>query len=235
MKVYYDFQILSLQKYGGISRYFFELINGIRALGAEANINCLHSRNYYFKDLIKIYDTSKNNNIINTIDLRLFRQLNRIRALMDMRKGYDIIHPTYYSPYMLGRHRGKLVITVYDMIQEKFGGRSRVADVKSKMLHAADHIIAISENTKKDVLDIYPDIKAEKVSVIYLASSMTVHENSGTNPLGRPYVLFVGGRNWYKNFVRFAKAMRPILKTHPDLCVFCVGGGGYYLSKNLMQ
>ena len=25
MKVYYDFQILTEQKYGGISRYFFEL------------------------------------------------------------------------------------------------------------------------------------------------------------------------------------------------------------------
>ena len=37
---------------------------------------------------------------------------------------------------------------------------------KSKMIRNADHIIAISENTKKDILQFYPDISPDKISVM---------------------------------------------------------------------
>ena len=220
MRVYYDFQILASQKYGGISRYYYELYSRMKSLGVEAHISCIRSINYYFREQFKIHQPIRNKYI-----RRAFGIADRLNALREMRNS-DIIHPTYYACYMLGRHKGKLVATVYDMIHEKFNGDRGTIDPKRKMLHAADHIIAISESTKNDVLELYPDIDSAKISVIYLGNSMPELQVVGKNPLGRPYVLFVGMRGWYKNFTRFAEAMRPILERHPELCVFCAGGGG---------
>ena len=38
MRVYYDFQILASQKYGGISRYFFELFSRVNSLRADTHV-----------------------------------------------------------------------------------------------------------------------------------------------------------------------------------------------------
>lgn len=219
MRVYYDFQILASQKYGGISRYFFELFSRVNDLGADARIGCVRNINYYFREQFKMHEPTHSFFILKSVAV-----LNRVKALIEMRK-YDIIHPTFYSCYMLGRFPGKLVITVYDMIYEKFGGDNGTIANKRRMIHAADHIIAISENTKKDVLELYPDIDPEKISVIYLGTSMPELENTGANPIGRKYVLFVGLRGWYKNFTRFAEAMISVLEAYPELCVLCAGGG----------
>ena len=221
MKVYYDYQILTDQKYGGISRYFFELSSRLEPLGIDTRIGCVRSINYYFRERFRMHGKI-NNRFIG----KFFGALNQINALLGMRK-CDIIHPTYYRYYMLGKYSGKLVVTVYDMIHEKFVGDKTTINRKNKLIHAADHIIAISESTKKDVLELYPDISPEKISVIYLGNSMPELQEAGANPIGRKYVLFVGLRKWYKNFTRFAEAMIPILESHPELCVLCTGGGEF--------
>ncbi|MBQ3401784.1 MAG: glycosyltransferase [Synergistaceae bacterium] len=233
MKVYYDYQMLFAQRYGGISRYFFEVVSRLPELGVDVEVSCLHSRNWYFRDMLGIRDYSKSNRIVRGLERRIFSRVNKLKALHEVRRGYDIIHPTYYDPYMLGGHSGKLVVTVYDMIHEKFGGDEPTIRNKKKMLHASDHIISISESTKRDVLEIYPDIRPEKISVIHLGNSMPKIESAGKNPLGTRYILFVGNRGWYKNFIRFVQAVRPILERHDDICVFCVGGGGYSYLESL--
>ena len=220
MRVYYDFQILAAQKYGGISRYFFELYTRMNALGADAHVGCVRSINYYFREQFPMREPARNFFV-----RKFFAVKNRVNALCEMRN-YDIIHPTYYSCYMLWHHPGKLVVTVHDMIHEIFHSKDKATIAnKHRMIHAADSIIAISENTKKDLLELYPDIDADKISVIYHGNSMPETQSAGKNPLDRPYVFFVGGRGGYKNFTRFAEAMRPILEMYPELCVFCAGGG----------
>lgn len=225
MKVYYDFQILFLQKYGGISRYFFELASRLRDLGSDIDINCLHSRNYYFRDQIKAVDYSKRPRIIRGSERRIFYRLNKAKALHDAKKNYDIIHPTYYDNYIIGHHSGKLVLTVHDMIHEKYGGDKETIASKKRMIYAADHLIAISQSTKNDILEIYPDINPGKISVVYHGASMSSSKGKGKRPIDKKYVLFVGSRSWYKNFVRFAHAMRPVLEAQPDLYVIYTDGG----------
>lgn len=227
MKVYYDFQILLMQKYGGISRYFFEVISRLNNMNVDVDVHCLHSINYYFRDQIKVVSSSWGMNIPAKIKRRIYRYMNTIKALWDIRKGYDIIHPTYYYHYMLGHYSGKLVVTVHDMIHEKYGGDRVTIENKRIMLHAADRLIAVSENTKHDITDIYPDISPDKISVIYHGNSMTIKDNIEPAPIEKPYILFVGGRGWYKNFPRFFKAMIPILDMYPELQVLCVGDGAF--------
>ena len=94
MRVYYDFQIIAAQKYGGISRYFFELYTRLHGLGADARIGCIRSMNYYFREQFKMREHSKNRIIRKLCNLS-FGALNKLNALIEM-KGCDIIHPTYY-------------------------------------------------------------------------------------------------------------------------------------------
>jgi glycosyltransferase involved in cell wall biosynthesis len=47
-----------------------------------------------------------------------------------------------------------------------------------------------------------------------------------TTNSGRPYLLYVGNRDIYKNFIPFLVAVSPILQQY-DLGLICAGGGGF--------
>jgi len=120
------------------------------------------------------------------------------------------------------------------MIHEKypafFSSMDLLTDSKKKMVETADKIIAISENTKKDLIEIY-NINPDKVKVIYLATSINISNNSLslTN-----YILFVGSRSIYKNFNTFFEAMIDIMYKYIDVKLICVGGGNFSKAENEM-
>jgi hypothetical protein len=51
MKIIFDHQIFTQQSYGGISRYFVRLMQGLIALGHQADVIAPIHRNRYLKDL----------------------------------------------------------------------------------------------------------------------------------------------------------------------------------------
>ena len=71
---------------------------------------------------------------------------------------FDIFHSTYYNPYFLNElHNKPYIITVYDMIHEKFNNKNKsFINRKLVAMQRANHIICISESTKKDLLEYYP-------------------------------------------------------------------------------
>ena len=182
-----------------------------------------------------MYDRAAKPRIIRGIERRIFSRLNKLKSIFDIRKNYDIIHPTYYDPYVLGRYKGKLILTVHDMIHERYADTYFKHDLytvqhKKKMIQAADRIIAISESTKRDLLEFFPELDPSKISIIYHGASMKaddIHAGEFSRMDGRNYILFVGARWIYKNFKRFVKAVIPVLETHKDLHVFCSGGGAF--------
>jgi glycosyltransferase involved in cell wall biosynthesis len=218
MKVLYDHQIFTWQKFGGISRYFYELMNNSDGL-YDYDVSGIYSDNEYVKPLslyksfpVGFYFRGKG---------RIINQLNKIDSIKKIKSGeYDIIHPTYYDPYLLNKNKKPLVITVYDMIHELFYQNDIITLVNKKnMIHNADMIISISENTKKDILKFYPDILEEKISVIHLGTSFKI---AGGNEEKENYILFVGQRAGYKNFDIFLQAVAPLL-TQYDLNLVCAG------------
>lgn len=226
MKVYYDYQVLCGQRYGGISRYFFELISKIQDMKlADASIEAIRSKNVYFFERFGIKTYPNTNNYIE----KVVQIVNRVYALHKMR-GFDIIHPTYYSPYVLRHKKGKIVLTVYDMTHEKypdlFNDHGKTIRRKKKMIYGSDHIIAISESTKKDILEFYPDIPEDKISVIYIGCSLNTDGiEFEEKPLPENYILYVGRREHYKNFENFFVAMKRLFDLHPDLKLVLIGGG----------
>lgn len=237
ISVYYDYQILLAQRYGGISRYFYEIYSRMSKFGAHVNISCIHNHNYYFAEKLGIHDFSRSNKFLQLSELGVFWYVNKIKAKLEARQEkYNIIHPTYYhSLYSPVSANQKLIITVHDMTHEKYVKKyptlsKKLIASKREAVHAASWIIAVSENTKRDLLEFYPDIDAQKISVIYHGASMNPDDTPTekfSRTSGHEYILFVGDRRNYKNFGRFVRAMQIVLDAHEDLHVFCSGGGAF--------
>lgn len=223
MKIYYDYQMLIEQKYGGISRYFYELINHLNNReDVTTEIKCLFNINEYFAEMFgnpacKIPHIS-----------RVSKPLNKICSLHMIGKNCDIIHPTYFDPYILKRKDAPIVITVHDMIHELFPDimcyDKNIVSYKKQMIYGADHIIAVSQNTKKDILKVYPDIDEDKITVIYHGNSFR-NKASQKIELPEEYVLYVGTRDLYKNFDNFMIAMKQLMSRNKKLYLVCAGGG----------
>ncbi len=241
MKIYYDHQICLEQKYGGISRYYYEIIQKERELGiAQVDIQCIWSINKYFEKEFGKKAVSRAPGIRGVLSLYAAYTLNTMKTLWQLQKGYDIVHPTYYNPYVLfcPKRKAKLVITVYDMIHERFPGHFPKKDMTSRMkrtmIFKADHIIAISESTKRDILDIYPEVPDDKISVIYIGSNFVCSKDDRIQKgFPKRYVLFVGRREGYKNFKRFLESMKSCMRKDPDIWLVCIGGGSFRREEKL--
>jgi glycosyltransferase involved in cell wall biosynthesis len=120
------------------------------------------------------------------------------------------------------------VLTVHDLIHEKFPELFSADDAtlpcKELLIPRAKRIICVSENTKKDLLGHYR-IDPKIVSVVYHGPSFEgLEPGPQTAKFPGRYILYVGNRGFYKNFVFFLHAVAELLKQESDLRVVCVGG-----------
>ena len=220
MKILYDHQIFSLQKYGGASRYFYELLSRSDGL-FDYEVTGLYSENIYSKSLklhkdfpVKLKFRGRQ---------RIINLFNRSNAIKKMKAGnYDVIHSTLYEPYIVKNSKKPVVITVHDMIHEifpeYFGVNNIYSNDKKNMILKADKISVDSNTTKIDILNIFPQVE-EKITVIYLACSTNI-----LDPImeKEDYILFIGQRGLYKNFNNFVKAVTPLLCKY-NLRLLCTG------------
>ena len=122
----------------------------------------------------------------------------------------EIVHLTYFTNQwrLDGYKKSKLVTTVYDMNHElfpqMFDKGDHTADMKSKTCKQADLILAISESTRRDLIRIL-NVNPEKILVTPLSGGLDAKPAS-ESLRKRPYVLFVGPRDKYKNFQTLLEA-----------------------------
>ncbi|MFZ3060712.1 MAG: glycosyltransferase family 1 protein [Candidatus Methanoperedens sp.] len=213
MEVLFDNSIFQLQRYGGISRYFYELIT--RLSGKEdMEINLFegfHVNEYGLsnhKSDFSLYKGYKVPEIKYTGDA--FEIINKLWFdKIYSKSNFDIYHPTYYRRDLNKFKKSPIVLTVYDMIHELYSGQFRdgksVIEAKKISIDSADIIICISENTKKDLIRMY-NIPENKIKVVYLANSLQSSKSIPFKELEikynikKPYILHVGVRGGYKNF-----------------------------------
>jgi len=253
MKLLYDHQIFTLQNYGGISRYFCELMDQLsKSSDIEFDLALRHSRNENLcnrpslnqhwpnrsKFLCDTHVFSAIQKIahVNVLNCLCLNKIESIRLLK--KQDFDVFHPTYYDPYFLRYLRKKpFVLTVYDMTHELypdyFPPRDSTSLQKKQVIQKADAIIAISENTKRDLVK-YMDVEPERVTVTYLGNPFEYINQSNQVEIDfkhkmfeKSYLLFVGNRSGYKNFAFFIQSITKVLKSHEDLSVYCVGGGPF--------
>jgi glycosyltransferase involved in cell wall biosynthesis len=230
MRVRYTPDVFRFQVAGGVSRYFVELTKGLRREGIDARIGA----GLHINDLLDGVAGASGMNIRRLRPERLRQAVSKVvdhgLTAWDLaRTGQsDIVHPTWYPPKLeLLPHRGGRVVTVFDMIPERYPELSiRSAEAtrrKRAWVGAADHVLVISDHTRRDLIELF-DVEPERVTVTHLAADRPSCERTPmTAGNGPSFLLYVGDRRPpYKNVARmfesFAEADVP-----DDLILLCVG------------
>lgn len=242
MNIFFDHQTFSLQKFGGISRYYAELINGInRVANNKAYLPLIFSDNVHLREsgiitrkLISDRPFYKKNQFI-------YRSNQAYTIAQLYQKSFDVFHATYYNPYFIPYLKGRpFTVTFLDMIHEKFSiqfpelaNDELITKQKRLLANRADRIIAISESTKRDVVELL-NIDPDKISVIYLGNSLKpVFTDPQEYSNAQPYLLFVGRRERYKNFEGLLRSIHPLLKKY-KIRLLCAGGDSFTIDERLL-
>lgn len=230
MKIAFDSQIFTLQEYGGISRYICSLAAQLADIdGVEASIIAPFYINAYLDKLPKSMVSG-----IRVPQIPNMRGAFHLSSLWLARNSIErfapqILHETYYTTRSAAPKGTRTVVTVHDMIHERFPTLSSQHEQTSKRkrfaVQRADHVICVSESTRKDLLEFF-DLPEDKVSVVYHGFDslpLTIPEANKE----KPYLLYVGHRGGYKNFEGFlrAYASSPWLRNSFDVVSF--GGGAF--------
>lgn len=243
MRIVFDHQIFGWQEYGGISRYFYELASEIATTcGQDVRVVAPLYVNRYLAGAPSELQVLGLRSPSLPKSGRLYRSVNALLAApLVKRIRPDIVHESYYASSGLTPRRAKTVLTVFDMIHERFkesfSAFDPISHEKVLAVRRADHVICISEQTRRDLVDLI-DIDPAKTSVVYLGFSLTNPVAAQQHDIAtqRPFLLYVGRRGGYKNFEGLLKAYAasPLLRAEFDLISF--GGGRLTAAeRDLMQ
>lgn len=236
MKVFYDGSIFSLQKNGGISCYWVEYLKYF-ATTPESPLTLS----------LSLYPGYENNMALKphleTLAKRVvIAEKNTLQMMTDLSFGgagqvakkVDIFHSPYFNlpPQKRGRCN---ILSVNDLLyldqKEKNSRYYARRFLQNRSIERANRFVAISHVTKSELLRCFPSIEPTAVQVIHLAASeifsappATLSPQCTFSAPDFSYLLYVGGRSGYKNFVRFVEAFAD---TKSDLQVICIGGGAF--------
>lgn len=127
----------------------------------------------------------------------------------------------------------KKILTVHDIIPhllKEHRGHYFLNILERKNINKADHIITISQNTKKDLMK-YFKIPEEKITVIYNGID---HELFYPKPerFDFPYILYVGTEEPRKNIEIILKVLYELKKEFKSLKLIKIGESGRILYRN---
>jgi glycosyltransferase involved in cell wall biosynthesis len=239
LKIAYDNQIFFFEKYGGISRYFTSLINELVKTENQYKIfSCIHVNEYLSslsKNIVKGYKFDRYPHKTT----RLFKIFSSLVNDIQISKWKpDILHETFYSNNQSTKNHIPIVITIHDMIHElypeMFKNNDNTSFKKRKSVQRADKIICVSEKTKHDLINIL-SVPESKISVIYhgftpLMTNLQFYKCNISLP-SQPYLLYVGKRQGYKNFLNYIKAISISISLKKNFKLVFFGGGAFTESE----
>lgn len=237
IKVAYNYQTFTHQKYGGISRVFSNIASLVN-LSDEFDVT-VHAGLYQNKYL----SSNVSGLVIRGRQIsypsyppkseRFFLAINPLLCKITLASDNPaIVHETYYSDLDVVPKQSKTVVTVVDMIHEKFSasmGVSKFQKTKANAIKRADSIICVSEHTKQDLIKIL-NISPEKVSVVYVGHSLqkSLEADDFVPLVGSPYLLYVGFRGrLYKNFNRLLEAYSISKNLKKNFKLVCFGSNTF--------
>lgn len=243
MRLAYDHQIFCLQKAGGISRYFCKLLGQLNKLEQTVSVFAPFYRNQYLQQIPPhlvhgrtVADYPKHCADF-AVALNGFVGRQRLKAWHP-----DLVHETYFSKIRSGLSGRPTVLTVFDMIDELGleGPLPTQMQMKRTNKYAAvtraDHIVCISEHTRQDLIRLF-DVSPERISTIHLgcdqelAAFASPDAPNGTSsllvPTSKPYLLYVGLRQGYKNFAGLLRSVASSSRLKKTFDVIAFGGEGF--------
>lgn len=218
MKLYLDNLVFSLQKIGGISVYWSSFLkkfnnlkdSGITLININGNEgNLLVNKILWRKDYIN--------------DFNLPIKLIRILPLLIRLPSKSIFHSSYLRVSL--QKDIVNIVTIHDLAAEEkmISGIRRYLKLflQSFAIRNADGIICVSKTTQTDLLKHYPFLNPIIVKTIYHGCSDAYFSIENRSTIKMKNILFVGGRNTYKNF----STCLQVIKFLKDYKLILVGGG----------
>jgi len=228
IRVFIDGIVYSLQWFGGLVTYWNNVILHLGiSTGSKLSLEMKVADKNYFPS----------------------SELGKYLTLVseESRQNYDLFHSTYYTlPQNL---KSKQVLTFHDTIYEDFPeyfihetNFKNFIKRKKSCINLADHIVAVSNTTKASLLQHY-EISQDLITVIHHGISSIFHDarllanekrEKDINKffIDKPFLLFVGGRRYYKNFLLLLKAFA-ISKINQDFILVVVGSERSFFDEEM--
>ncbi len=185
---------------------------------------------------------------VKTVNIKPIGPLRDVQLglyLLRNRKKFDLAFiPSNQFPVFIGI---PTVYTIHDLIYEHYPQQlGRLAGLKKCYLHfvvkvglrKAKYVIAVSENTKKDIIRIHSPKRAEKIVVVYEGwEHLTKYKPDVSAKLDVPfdhYILYVGSTRQHKNLDNLLLAIQKIKDRLPaGYGVVCVGNTSFFSQKQI--
>lgn len=147
-----------------------------------------------------------------------------------LKRNIDVFFsPAHYSPRYCPV---PLVVTIHDLAFFYYPNEFLKQDLyklknwTSQSVKKAKCIVAVSKNTKKDILKYY-DLPAEKIAVVYNGFEKTAQKQTPSSFAKKPYVLFTGTLQPRKNITLLIRSFADFSKLHKDYSLVIAGKKGW--------
>lgn len=229
IRVLFDEQILLLQEFGGISRYFIELARVFEAK-PELGVDVVLGSKYVRSELAVESLSQRGIKKVHALPAALF--LLAVRSMFgrmpQASKVADVIHFTFYAPGYLSRYRGiPRISTIHDMIPERTLGRSRLFNPhmkKRKYLLCSDALVSVSRNSMNQATSIYGELPPGFITHLGVSEDFRPGLPRIFN-LPDKYFLIVGQRSGYKDSTTAFRAFALLRRRDETIKLLLVGGG----------
>lgn len=191
-----------LNKRTGIEEYSYQVIKNLRNQSEDYAVVL-----YLRKNQQVDFELPKNWKVKVIKMPRLWTQLG-LSLEMLMHQVDTLFVPAHTAPWI---HSKNTVVTVhgleYEFCPEAYSFWERLYMRWSIKMSCkwAKKIIAVSENTKWDLVQLY-GVKEEKIQVVYEGYDLQMQNGDGKNNIQEPYLLFVGRIEERKNIANVVEA-----------------------------
>ena len=226
MKIIFNNSMFFHQKYGGVTRYSYELVKELIIKNIDLEMFLTIHKYQYLKDIRKINTGFYLKRYPN---LKILRKINNLIINNKIIKSNGtIIHDNYYPEELLKTKKNK-ILTIHDLIHEKFkefyGNKN--LNLRKKIISEIDLFICVSKKTKEDFINYY-NIPENKIKVIYHGSNHLINlKNENLIKFDKPFILYVGSREKYKNFNLLLNAISISESFKKDFELICFGGKNF--------
>ncbi|PJC37270.1 hypothetical protein CO046_01270 [Candidatus Peregrinibacteria bacterium CG_4_9_14_0_2_um_filter_53_11] len=208
----------------GIGRYVYELVQNVTTLDTENEYVVFLNQPNYDEFIPSRPGVTKV--LADAPHYSLREQLSFVKKLKAAR--LDLMHFTHFNAPIL--YRGPSVVTIHDLTlsmypERRFNGTLRrwAYDlIISSVAHRSRHIIAVSNNTKHDIVN-FLRIPEEKISVVYpgvgeefkpTEDPAAVADLRERLDLKKPYLLYAGVWRSHKNLINLIRAFSLLKAKH---------------------
>jgi len=268
IKIGIDIRSLAEQNYSGISEYTLNLVKRITSDYYFKKINIKKYKLFYnsYKKSSKISQLNKELNQLNkNIEVIHTKYPNKLfnwimqkilfwpkidQLVFGKKLNNNIFWMTNIAPVVFSKNCQK-IITIHDL---SFLRYPFFFDLKRRMWHKIinvkklikkfDHIVAVSENTKKDIIELCK-IDEKKITVIYPEISrkyQVLKEDDHRLALVKKkynleenFILYLGSLEPRKNIFGIIKAYEKLRKNKTTKINLVIAGGNGWKNKNIFQ